>query len=119
LLDFVPLIFFFAVYNHSVIYAATGALIVATAVQIMLTWFVMRKVENMQLITFGLVTVFGGLTMVLHDPVFIKWNVIAIYALFAVALLISQWMSKTTLVQRMFGKEITLPYAISKTLNPT
>ncbi|MGL5790561.1 septation protein A [Plesiomonas shigelloides] len=117
LLDFIPLIVFFAVYKLYDIYAATGALIVATAVQIILTWFLLRKVEKMQLITFGLVTVFGGLTMVLHDPVFIKWKVTAVYALFAVALLISQWMTKTTLVQRMFGKEITLPDTIWKKLN--
>ncbi|MGL5798486.1 MAG: septation protein IspZ, partial [Plesiomonas sp.] len=69
LLDFIPLIVFFAVYKFYDIYAATGALIAATALQIVLTWVLYRKVEKMQLVTFAIVTVFGSLTMVLHNDV--------------------------------------------------
>ncbi|MGL4978112.1 MAG: septation protein IspZ, partial [Plesiomonas sp.] len=53
LLDFIPLIVFFAVYKFYDIYAATGALIAATALQIVLTWVLYRKVEKMQLVTFA------------------------------------------------------------------
>ncbi|MGL5006368.1 MAG: septation protein A [Plesiomonas sp.] len=117
LLDFIPLIVFFAVYKFYDIYAATGALIAATALQIVLTWVLYRKVEKMQLVTFAIVTVFGSLTMVLHNDVFIKWKVTVVYGLFSVALLVSQWMTHTPIIQRMFGKEITLPAVIWKRLN--
>ena len=53
-----------------------------------------RKVEKMTLITFLMVLVFGTLTLVFHNDLFIKWKVTVIYALFALALLISQWVLK-------------------------
>ncbi|STD20876.1 intracellular septation protein [Enterobacter asburiae] len=94
LLDFLPLAVFFAVYKLYDIFAATKALIVVTAVVLIYSWIRYRKVEKMALITFILVAVFGGLTIALHDVEFIKWKVTVIYALFAAALLFSQWFMK-------------------------
>ncbi|MEF1191751.1 septation protein IspZ, partial [Vibrio parahaemolyticus] len=50
ILDFIPLIIFFALYKMYDIYVATGALIVATAVQLIVTYALYKKVEKMQLI---------------------------------------------------------------------
>ena len=71
----------------------------------------------MALITFALVAVFGGLTLFFHNDEFIKWKVTVIYALFAGALLISQWVMKKPLIQRMLGKELTLPQEVWSRLN--
>ena len=108
-LDFLPLIVFFAFYKLYDIYVASGALIVATALALVFTWFKYRKIEKMTLITFLMVLVFGTLTLVFHNDLFIKWKVTIIYTLFALALLISQLVLKKPLVQRMLGKELTLP----------
>ncbi|EAR55695.1 putative intracellular septation protein [Photobacterium sp. SKA34] len=116
LIDFIPLIIFFILFKTSGIFIATGALIAATAVQVALTWFIYKKVEKMQLVTFILVAVFGGLTIFLHDENFIKWKVTIIYAIFALALLISQFMGKP-LIKSMLGKEITLPESIWLRIN--
>ncbi|PQJ67324.1 septation protein A [Photobacterium angustum] len=116
LIDFIPLIIFFILFKTSGIFIATGALIAATAVQVALTWFIYKKVEKMQLVTFVLVAVFGGLTIFLHDENFIKWKVTIIYAIFALALLISQFMGKP-LIKSMLGKEITLPESIWLRIN--
>ncbi len=94
------------------IYAGTLALIVATAVVLIYSWVRYRKVEKMALITFLMVAVFGGLTLFFHNDEFIKWKVTVIYGLFAGALLISQWVMKKPLIQRMLGKELTLPQAV-------
>ncbi|MFH7094693.1 septation protein IspZ, partial [Klebsiella pneumoniae] len=51
-LDFLPLVVFFAFYKLYDIYAATTALIVATAVVLIYSWVRYRKVEKMALITF-------------------------------------------------------------------
>ncbi len=72
----------------------------------------------MALITFVLVAVFGGLTLFFHNDEFIKWKVTVIYALFAGALLFSQWVMKKPLIQRMLGKELTLPQQVWSRLNP-
>ncbi|ELY3758339.1 septation protein A [Cronobacter universalis] len=109
LLDFLPLIVFFVVYKLHDIFWATAALIVATALAVIYSWYKYRKVEKMTLVTFVLVAVFGGLTIYFHNAEFIKWKVTIIYALFAGTLLIGQWVMKKPLIQSMLGKEITLP----------
>ncbi|AJW28941.1 intracellular septation protein A [Chania multitudinisentens RB-25] len=116
-LDFLPLIVFFAFYKLYDIYVASGALIAATALALIFTWFKYRKVEKMTLITFAMVAVFGTLTLVFHNDLFIKWKVTVIYTLFALALLISQWVLKKPLIQRMLGKELTLPDRVWSNLN--
>ncbi|ANS43253.1 septation protein A [Serratia inhibens] len=116
-LDFLPLIVFFAFYKLYDIYVASGALIVATALALVFTWIKYRKVEKMTLITFLMVLVFGTLTLVFHNDLFIKWKVTVIYSLFALALLVSQLVLKKPLVQRMLGKELTLPDKVWSNLN--
>ncbi|MCO7511359.1 septation protein A [Serratia fonticola] len=116
-LDFLPLIVFFAFYKLYDIYVASGALIVATALALVCTWLKYRKVEKMTLITFAMVAVFGTLTLVFHNDLFIKWKVTVIYTLFALALLISQLILKKPLIQRMLGKELTLPDSVWNHLN--
>jgi intracellular septation protein len=116
-LDFLPLIVFFAFYKLYDIYVASGALIVATALALVFTWLKYRKVEKMTLITFAMVAVFGTLTLVFHNDLFIKWKVTVIYTLFALALLISQLVLKKPLIQRMLGKELSLPDSVWNNLN--
>jgi intracellular septation protein len=43
ILDFIPLIIFFALYKMYDIYVATGALIVATAIQLVVTFALYKK----------------------------------------------------------------------------
>jgi intracellular septation protein len=105
LLDFLPLIIFFAVYKFADIYTATGALIAATAIQLVVTYLLYKQIEKMHLITFAMVTVFGALTLFFHDDAFIKWKVTIVYGLFAVGLAVSQFMGKPAL-KSMLGKEI-------------
>lgn len=116
-LDFLPLIVFFTFYKLYDIYVASGALIAATALALVFTWIKYRKVEKMTLITFVMVAVFGTLTLVFHNDLFIKWKVTVIYTLFALALLISQLILKKPLIQRMLGKELTLPDKVWSNLN--
>ncbi|EEY38353.1 septation protein A [Vibrio mimicus] len=116
LLDFIPLIIFFALYKFYDIYVATGALIVATAVQVVVTYAMYKKVEKMQLITFVMVALFGGMTLALHDDNFIKWKVTIVYIVFALGLTISHIMGKSA-IKSMLGKELTLPEAAWSTIN--
>jgi intracellular septation protein len=116
-LDFLPLVVFFVFYKIYDIYVASGALIAATALVLLVTWLKYRKIEKMMLITFVMVVVFGTLTLVFHNDLFIKWKVSVIYTLFAGALLFSQWFMKKPLIQQMLGKELVLPGHIWNRLN--
>lgn len=117
LLDFLPLIVFFLVYKIYDLRSATYALIAATALALMYSWYRFRRLEKVMLITFAMVAVFGGLTIYFNDLHYLEWKVTVLYVLFASALLISQWWLKIPLIQRMLGKEITLPAAVWRRLN--
>jgi len=115
--EFIPLIIFFIVYKMVDIYAATGALIIATGLMLAFNYFKNGKVEKMHVITFLMILIFGGLTLILHDDTFIKWKVTVIYALFAIALFVSQFIFKKPIIKQMLGKEITLPNNVWNNLN--
>ncbi len=116
ILDFIPLIVFFALYKLYDIYLATGALIAATAIQLVVTYALYKKVEKIQLITFVIVTIFGGMTLFFHDDNFIKWKVTIIYAILAIGLAVSHALGKSA-IKGMLGKEITLPDAVWAKIN--
>ncbi|MGK0409210.1 MAG: intracellular septation protein [Shewanella psychromarinicola] len=105
LLDFLPLVIFFAVYKLYDIYAATAVLIAASAIQLVITYLLFKHIEKMLLATFAMITVFGSLTLFFHDDAFIKWKVTIVYALFAIGLIASQMMGKPAL-KSMLGKEM-------------
>ena len=91
------------------LYAAIYAMIGATALQMLITRLQTGKFEKTHIITFGLLVVFGGITLAIKDPAFIMWKVSVLYVVFALALILSMWIGEKTLLQRMLGKEMTLP----------
>jgi len=109
LLDFFPIVLFFIVYKTMGLYAAIYAMIGATALQMLITRLQTGKFEKTHIITFGLLVVFGGITLAIKDPAFIMWKVSVLYVVFALALILSMWIGEKTLLQRMLGKEMTLP----------
>jgi intracellular septation protein len=90
LFDFLPIIAFFASYKLADIYTATGVLIVAVILQSIVQWLWKRKLNTMHLISAGLVLVFGGLTLTIHDKAFIMWKPTIVNWLFGAGFLASQ-----------------------------
>ena len=65
---------------------ATKVFIPAILIALLIGWLQTRKLAKMPLITAILVIVFGGLTIWLNNPVFIKMKPTAIYLIFATVL---------------------------------
>lgn len=95
IIEFIPVIAFFVAYKLADIYVATAVLIVAVILHSLIQWVRTRTVSKMQLVSAGLVLVFGGLTLAIQDKAFIMWKPTIVNWLFAVAFLASQ--------HRMFG----------------
>ncbi|MCP5196906.1 MAG: septation protein A [Gammaproteobacteria bacterium] len=108
-LDFLPILLFFIAYKLTDIYVATGVLIAATLAQTGWTWWRQRRVEKLPLLTAGLVLVLGGATLLLKDPVFVKWKPTVVNWLFAVTFLGSCFVGQKTLLERMLGGQLELP----------
>lgn len=117
LLEFIPVILFFITYKLYDIYIATAVIIVATIIQVCITWIKYKKVEPMQWITLGLIVVMGGATIYLQNEQFIKWKLTVIEWLFGLAFLGSQFFGKKTFVERMMGANLELPSPVWKKLN--
>ena len=86
LFDMLPVILFFVVFKLWGIYEATAVAIAATFIQIGWVWFKHKKVEPMHWVSLGVITVFGGATLLLQNETFIKWKPTVLYWLFAGAL---------------------------------
>ncbi|MFM2033433.1 MAG: hypothetical protein RJA32_68 [Pseudomonadota bacterium] len=106
LFDLLPVILFFIAFKMADIYVATAVAIIATIAQIGWLGLKYRKVEPMQWASLGLIVVFGGLTIGLHDKTFIQWKPTILYWLFAVGLWASVTFWNKNLIQMAMGQQI-------------
>ena len=96
---------------------ATAIAIVATFVQIGWVWMRHGKVDTMLWVSLGLIVVFGGLTLWLHDATFIKWKPTVLYWLFAVTLLVSDYVFNKNIISVMMKGQVKLPAPVWRRLN--
>lgn len=117
LTDLLPVIVFFVAYQLYDIYIATIGAILASVAQVAYLKLRHNKVEAMHWATLGLLMVFGGMTLALHDPLFIKWKPTIVNWLFAAAFLLSHQFMDRGLLQRMMDHAISLPDPVWMKLN--
>jgi len=109
LIEFLPIIIFFAAFKAFDIYVATTTAIIVALLQVIYDRIWLRRWVNSHLLTFAVIGIFGGATLLLQDEVYIKWKPTVLNGLFAVAFLASQFIGKRTLVERMLGGQVDLP----------
>jgi intracellular septation protein len=96
-LDLGPLLIFFAANSRFGIFAATGAFMAAILIALAVAYALTRHLPIMPLVTAVVVVVFGTLTLVLHDELFIKVKPTIIYVLFGGVLLVGLAFGKSLL----------------------
>ena len=116
LLEFAPLLIFFAVNWKAGIFWATGVFMAVTLAVLLYTFISTGKVAKVPLATAILVAVFGGLTLYLHDDVFIKVKVTLINAIFAV-ILIGGVRFGRYFIKDVMGEALTFPDEAWRTLS--
>lgn len=146
LLDFLPLILFFATFRYAdghkeeaaafasehfgflvsggqvgsaeaPVLLSTLVVIAATLLQVCYLKVRRQKVDLMLWISLVMVVVLGGLTVWLHSDTFIKWKPTGLYAAFALVLGLSPWLAGKNLIRAMIGDQLALPDAVWATLN--
>jgi intracellular septation protein len=112
LFDLFPVILFFVAYKVAGIYIATGVAIAATVAQI--AWVKLRhgKVDKMLWVSFGIIAVMGGATLLFHNPTFIKWKPTVLYWAFAAALVGAEFLFNRNLIRAMMEQQLTLPESV-------
>lgn len=117
LLDFIPLVLFLIAYYSLGIREASIVLVIATIIQIIITYALYKKVEKMQLFTAIAVLFFGGLTAYFNDIYFLKIKVTIVYFIFALILAVCQFGYKIILIKKLLGKEFKASEIAWKNLN--
>lgn len=117
LLDFFPIVLFFAAFKVWDIYVATGVAIVATIAQIAWLRYSTGKVEPMQWLSLGIIVVFGGATILAHDEAFIKWKPTVLYWLMGAALAAGVLFFRKNFLKSLMGGQLELPDAAWRTMN--
>lgn len=117
LFEIFPVLIFFVVFKVYGIYPATAAAIAATLIQAAWSWYRRGKIEKMLLINLGIIIVFGGATLLLHDETFIKWKPTVLYWAFAGVLAASELFFGKNLIRAMMSAQMTLPDPVWKKVN--
>jgi intracellular septation protein len=120
-LDLGPLVLFFFANSHYDIFVATATFMVAVLVAMVVSHALTRHFPIMTIVTAVIVLVFGGLTLFLHNDMFIKIKPTIIYALFGGVLLGGLFFGKSllgTVLDSMFQlteegwRKLTLRWAL-------
>lgn len=87
LLEVGPLTAFFFANSRYGIFTATGVFMGATLIALIASYLLHKRIPIMPLVSGAVVMVFGGLTLFLHDDLFIKLKPTIVNGLFAAVLL--------------------------------
>jgi intracellular septation protein len=131
LAEFVPIALFFIVYQlkgESIslggweytfdgIFTATAVLMVATLLQVIITYAITREFEKRLMWLLLAVVVFGGATLVFRNQMFIQWKPTIFNWALAIAFGASQFIGDKNLMERTLGSQIHLPKPVWTRLN--
>jgi intracellular septation protein len=121
LLDFLPLLAFGVAYWLADFRTAVLVIMVAMAVQIVITWVITRTVNRMLLASAGLVIGLGTISLLLKNDLIFKWKPTVLNGLFAAVLLATQYVGDRPGIQRLLQsvarEEIHLTNPEWRTLN--
>ncbi len=115
--DLFPVILFFIGFKLYGIFTATAIAIGATLALIVYSKIRHGKVEKILLINGVIISVLGGITLLLHDKTYIMWKPTVLYWMLAIVLVISNLFFKKNLIQQMMGKMLNPPASIWNKLN--
>ncbi len=90
LTEYVPLGVFLLAYKVGDLTLAIQAIVVTTAIAVVISLIAVRRLPLLSLLAAGLVLLFGGVSLLLGDDTLYKMKPTVLYSLFAVALLVAR-----------------------------
>jgi intracellular septation protein len=108
LLDFAPIVVFVAVFFLGDIYYATAALMIAVSVQMAAYLLLKRPISRELKLTFWVSMLFGALTLIFRNELFIQWKPTIINWALCGSLITSHFIGQRNLIEHVLGKQLTL-----------
>jgi len=115
-LDFFSVLLFFIAFKFYGMYVATTVGIIASGLQTIIYRILKKEWDKKQIITFCVFTVFGGLTLYFHNPIFVKWKPTIVFWLFAIIILFSQFFMQKPIMQRLLEPAIEKQHTLTQHL---
>jgi intracellular septation protein len=116
--ELIPLIGFFIAYKIYDIYMAVIALMVLMALGLVIHRAQKKVVTSMQWVSFILVIIFGSITLLFRNEMFIKWKPTVLNWGFGLAFLVSHFLGKKNFTERiMSAAKLNAPKKIWVRLN--
>jgi intracellular septation protein len=117
LLDFLPIVLFFAAYFISgEFYTALLVIMVAAPIAFTATWFLTKTFNKVSAASTALVVILGGGALILDNKMIFLWKPTVFYWAAAVAFLASQFIGAKPFIRRLMdsasassGEPVTLP----------
>jgi intracellular septation protein len=117
LLDFIPILLFVVVYFSGDIYYATGALMLGVTVQAGVLKAIGRPFSREFQLTLWASLIFGALTLVFRNELFIQWKPTIVNWLLSASLIGSFYVGRTNLLKALLGKQLSLVDEVWTRLN--
>lgn len=114
-LDFAPLVAFFVAYKLGGVYWATSIIIALTIVSLITGYAMTGRIAKFPLFSGILITVMGGLTLYLHNDMFVKMKPTAANLIFA-GILGGGLLSNRMFLKDLLGSAIEMPVNAWRTL---
>lgn len=115
--DLFPLLLFFLAYKFMGLYTATAVAIIASLLQLLYTRLRYKKFELIQVVACVMILVFGGMTLIFHNPIFIKWKPTMINWMLAVIFMLAPFFSKQPLLQYLLKGQVNAERHVWRTLH--
>ncbi len=111
LYDYLPLIVFFSVYKLSdatnPLIPATIYMVITTFIALIICYSLTRKIPTVATVSAIILGIFGGLTVILQDEIFIKIKPTIVNLLFS-AILLYGFFAKKPLLSYLLGEQIKM-----------
>ena len=117
LFELIPLIGFFVSYKAVDIYVSVIVLMALMAMGLLVLKIQKKPITNMQWVSFVLVIVFGGITLIFRNEMFIKWKPTVLNWGFGLAFFISHFTKKNFTQRLLSAAKINAPLHVWKRLN--
>lgn len=121
ILELAPLVAFLAAYYAAGLYVATAVLMAAMLAVLCIDWARTRRIPPLHGLSAVLVLAFGSATLLLRDQRFIQWKPTVFFWVLATAFLLSQWIGRRPLVQRLMelalSQGLTVPPPLWRRMN--
>lgn len=102
LVEFGPIIVFFATYKYADIFKATLCMVVVTILSLIVSYVIDKKISMPLMISGVTLLITGSVTLISGDPMYIKMKPTAVYLVFGGILYFGYWKNKP-LIKHVLG----------------